>query len=136
MSHQHKRPIKNLRPTQFALGMKEVTFKVQKLKKMNHEELNEYLQNHPVPIVIDSASEAHLIDHHHLVRACWELVIDHVFVEVVEDLSTHSHGSFWDKMKKSNWVRLFDQFGKGPHEPIQLPLDITGLADDPYRSLA
>ena len=117
-------------------GMMEVRHKVSKFKKMDHHELHEYLENHAVPIVIDSDSEAHLIDHHHLVRACWELGIEQVFVEVVADFSDYSHHTFWEKMKKSNWVRLFDQFGKGPHEPVLLPLGISGLADDPYRSLA
>jgi hypothetical protein len=39
-------------------------------------------------------------------------------------------------MKKKKWTHLYDQFGQGPHDPLYLPEDITGLADDPYRSLA
>jgi hypothetical protein len=39
-------------------------------------------------------------------------------------------------MYVSHWVHLFDQFGRGGYKPEQLPLDIRGLADDPYRGLA
>jgi hypothetical protein len=39
-------------------------------------------------------------------------------------------------MKKDNLVYLYDEFGNGPHKPEDLPLDVRGLADDPYRDLA
>ena len=131
-----KKNIFELRPTQFTLGMREVEEKVKKIKKMNEKELHEYLHSHPVPVVICSDGNAHLIDHHHLVRACWEAGVDHVIIEIKDDFSDHSQPHFWDKMKDSKWVHLYDQFGKGPHEPHQLPFDIRGLADDLYRSLA
>ena len=130
-----KHSIFNLLPTQFSLGLKEVEAKVKKMKAFSAKEVDEYLHSHLVP-VIQHDEAMHLIDHHHLVRACWEAGIEHVQVEIIADLSGHSEKDFWEKMKKSNWVHLYDQFGNGPHEFHQLPSDIRGLADDVYRSLA
>ena len=69
-----KRSIYDLRPTQFALGMKEVEAKVKKLKNFTEKELHDYLHHHPVPVVLCKDGNAHVIDHHHLVRACWEII--------------------------------------------------------------
>jgi hypothetical protein len=131
-----KRKVHELRPTQFALGMREVSVKREKIRKMNERELDEYLDSHKVPIVLCRNGEAHLIDHHHLVRACWEAGVHHVITEVKEDFSRLSDEAFWKAMLERSWAHLFDQLGKGPHEPHLLPIDIRGLADDPYRSLA
>ena len=43
---------------------------------------------------------------------------------------------FWKRMKAKNWVYPFDQLGAGPHNPIDLPENVRGMADDPYRSVA
>jgi hypothetical protein len=126
----------SLRPTQFALGMLEVETKVRKLRKMSEDELKDYLKEHPVPVVRAPDGEVYLIDHHHLVRACWELGIDKLVLEEKEDFSKLSEEQFWKKMRSSKWLYLHDQFGKGPHSATLLPRDVRGLADDPFRSLA
>src|SRR5476651_713504 len=43
---------------------------------------------------------------------------------------------FWKQLQSEGWIYLHDQFGKGPHAPELLPVDIRGMADDPFRSLA
>lgn len=131
-----KTHVMELKPTQFALGMREVEVKVAKLRKMSGKELDDYLHEHKVPVIQAQGGHLYLIDHHHLVRACWEAHIDHVRVEIKADLSSLSEEKFWEKMKASGWVYLHDQFGKGPHAPQFLPIDVRGLADDPFRSLA
>ncbi len=131
-----KKKIFELRPTQFALGLREVEAKTKKLKALAHHELDDFLKAHRVPVIQHDDETFHLIDHHHLVRACWEMDIEHVYVEIIADLSKYKVDHFWEKMKDSNWVHPYDQFGKGPHPIDALPLDIRGLADDPYRSLA
>jgi len=131
-----KRHVFDLRPTQFAVGMYEVHAKKKKLKAMSDKELKAYLHEHPVPVVICKNGDAHIVDHHHLVRACWELGIEDVLTEIIEDLSSHTDESFWQRMRHSNWMHPFDQFGKGPHSHELLPMDIRGLADDVYRSMA
>jgi hypothetical protein len=131
-----KTHVLDLKPTQFALGMREVEQKVEKLKKMSATELDAYQHEHRVPVVQAVGGDLYLIDHHHLVRACWEAHITHVRVELKADLSHLGDQKFWEHMTEQGWVYLHDQFGKGPHAPQLLPIDVRGLADDPFRSLA
>jgi hypothetical protein len=131
-----KIPVLDLKPTQFALGLREVARKVAKLRAMGHDERHEYLHARPVPVVLSARKHWHLIDHHHHLRACWEAGVEEVPVEVKADYSHLALGHFWDAMHEARWIHLLDQFGHGPHDPLLLPEDIRGLADDPYRSLA
>lgn len=126
----------DLRPTQFAVGNREVETKARKLAKLTHDDRQAYLHEHPVPVVKAADGHIFLIDHHHLVRAAWESGVKHVTTETREDWSDLPASKFWDKMEKEGWVYLHDQFGKGPHSPDLLPVDVRGLADDPFRSLA
>jgi hypothetical protein len=128
--------ILNLRPTQFALGMREVEAKTSKLVKLGPDERHDYLRDHPVPLVLGPEGVPYLIDHHHLARAAWEVGIKELATETRADLSHLSESKFWEQMAHEGWVYLHDQFGKGPHLPDLLPLDVRGLADDPFRSLA
>jgi hypothetical protein len=131
-----KQPLLSLKPTQFALGLREVARKVAELKDMGHDERHEFLHARPVPVVLSAGKRWHIVDHHHHARACWELGVEELPVEVKADLSHLSETEFWKAMHESRWVHLHDQFGLGPHAPALLPEDIRGLADDPFRSLA
>ena len=125
----------DLRPCQFVLGMKEVESKIEKIRKLKGKALRAYLDNHVIPLVRGPNREHYIIDHHHFLRACWELQIDDYSVHLMEDLSHLSEPDFWNKMVKRDWTYLHDQFGFGPHLPAALPVDIRCLADDPFRSL-
>lgn len=125
----------DLRPCQFVLGMKEVEFKIQKMKMMSKKELARFCKERVIPIVIGPKNELYQIDHHHFARACWELGEDGYSVHVLKDLSRLSESAFWNEMVGRGWCYLQDQFGMGPHMPSALPADIRCLADDPYRSL-
>lgn len=125
-----------IRPTQMAVGMREVDRKLEKLRTMKKSELIDYLKDHRIPVVLGPEDRVFLVDHHHLSRACWELGMEELPVDVLADMSKHSWSAHWKLMKEKSWVHLFDQFGNGPHDPIHLPESIKGLADDPYRSLA
>ena len=131
-----KQPILDLKPTQFALGLREVARKVQKLKAMSHDERHEYVHSRPVPVVLSAKKHFYVVDHHHHARACWEVGVEELPVEIKADLSRLPAVEFWIAMHEARWVHLLDQFGLGPHEPHLLPEDIRGMADDPYRSLA
>jgi len=131
-----KLPVLQFKPTQFALGLREVSRKAAKLKAMGRDERHEYLHARPVPVVLSSKKHYYLVDHHHHARACWEVGVEELPLEVKADLSHLAHDEFWKAMHEARWVHLHDQFGHGPHEPRLLPEDIRGLADDPYRSLA
>ena len=131
-----KHAVLDLRPTQMALGMKEVEHRVNIIRGLKKEELQDYLHVRKVPVVLAPKGRIYLVDRHHLVRACWEASVTEVTTDVIADLSAHSFDDLWAKMKESNWIFPFDQFGGGPHDPIHLPENVRGMADDPYRSLA
>ena len=131
-----KRRILALRPTQFAVGMREVDRRIQKFRALSGKKLDAYLRRHPVPVVVGPDRIDYLVDGHHHVRSCWEAGYRDIFIDVKADNSHMDELDFWDVMRKSSWTHLYDEFGGGPHEPQRLPEDIRGVADDPYRSLA
>jgi len=128
--------ILDLRPTQFVLGMKEIEFKVGKIRALQPTELKAYCMNHTIPVVLGPRKQVYMIDHHHFARACWETDTQCFRLKVVKDLQSLKENAFWNFMIQKDWVYLHDQFGYGPHFVANLPVDIRCLADDPYRSLA
>lgn len=126
----------SLRPTQFCLGFYEIDEKIDKIKKMKKEELQRYLEEKIVPVIIGPNNLVYMIDRHHLVRCCWELGVEKVYINEVSDLSHLDEEEFWEVMKKARWCYLFDQFGEGPRSEKLLPETIRTMSDDPYRSLA
>jgi hypothetical protein len=131
-----KRRILELRPTQFAVGMKEVDRRIGKFQALSEKKLDAYLRRHPVPVVVGPGRIDYLVDGHHHARSCWEAGHRDIFVDIQADKSEMLEQPFWAFMRRSHWAHLYDEFGGGPHEPQRLPEDIRGLADDPYRSLA
>ena len=125
----------DLKPTQFSIGLREVKKKAKKLSNMKPRDLEDYLEAHPVPVVT-YRTKLYIIDHHHMVRACWEAGIEGIYVDLKADLSRLGPGEFWKTMERRRWAHLYDHNGKGPLPPSKLPKDIRGLKDDPYRSLA
>lgn len=127
-----KAKILALKPTQFAVGMDEVEFRVKEMTKMKPNTRHEYVHSHKIP-VIRGPEGLYLIDKHHLVRALWEMGHDHVPVVIKADLRKALR--FWDGMMHNNWVYCVDQFGQ-PRLPRDLPRNIRCMADNPWRSLA
>ena len=126
----------SLRPAQFVLGMHEVQDKVKKIKRMTAKQRKKYINDHCVPVV-KLQNTLYIIDHHHFVRACWETGIKKVKVHVVSFIgSDMNKKDFWKFMKGNEWTYLTDQFGRTNNDPLLLPLDVRGMADDPYRGLA
>ena len=131
-------PTLSLKPTQFALGLLEVEFKVVEMKAMKAKKLEKLVRESPVPVVVSPWKELCITNRHHFLFACWHAGVRRVRVEVVKDYSRSKltyHG-FWKKLAREKRAYLHDQFGEGPRSPLYLPIDIRGMADDPYRSLA
>jgi hypothetical protein len=128
----------SLKPTQFAVGMLEIEYKVLDMKKLGKKKLQKLIDENPIPVVISPWKELCITDHHHFLFACWHADIFRVKVKVIKDYSHSrlSYHRFWQKLARENRAYLYDQFGNGPQKPLYLPMDIRGLADDPYRSLA
>ena len=126
-----------LRPTQSAVGMKEVEIRAEKISEMTAKELEHYLRKHVAPIAIGPGGIPYLLDHQHLARALLQAHAGKIlYAEVKENWSKLSEPEFWAKMKEHDWVYLHDETGKPMPDPTGLPRSIESMRDDPYRSLA
>jgi hypothetical protein len=134
-----KRKILSLRPTQFAVGMLEIDEKIKEVEKFSKKELKDYINDNAVPVVRSPDDELYVVDKHHFLCVCHHLGVEKVKVEIIKDFQLEvkmDYEKFWKWMFKSRNSYPYCQFGEGPREPIYLPHDIRGLADDPYRSIA
>jgi len=129
--------IDDLRPMQFAIGLREVKMRAAKVRLMNPQELDHYLDDHLGTIVIGPGGAPFVVDKHHLARVLIEAKAGSVIrARVLENASKLSEPEFWAHMKEKKWVYLYDEHGKGPLDPADLPRTIAAMRDDPYRSLA
>jgi hypothetical protein len=140
----YKLRVKDLSPTQFALGKAEVAVRTGRMRKKFNKDpanLHDYLRVRPVPVVV-RAKKFYLVDHHHLVCALYHALHETrgkdicVYVKVMANASTLEEVYFWKTMHEHNWVYLFDRAGGGPRQPQTLPAHIEDLDFNPYRSLA
>jgi hypothetical protein len=84
-----------LRPTQSAVGMKEVEMRVEKISKMTPKELEHYLRKHVAPIAIGPGGVPYLLDHQHLARALLQAhASETLYAEVKENWSKLSESEF------------------------------------------
>jgi hypothetical protein len=127
--------VEQLRPLQATVGMLEVEAKRKHLLAMNQKDLKAFLKGAPIPTVIGEEERHYIIDHHHLARALWDGGITKVFATVVEDLSRLPESEFWDTVIERRWVHPYDEHGI-LRAMSAIPDDVSGLTDDPYRSLA
>jgi hypothetical protein len=125
-----------LRPTQLSVGMIAVQNKETELASKTGSKVYAYQQKHPEPVVKGPGNALFITDHHHLALAMADLGIETTACQVVADYSGLDPRSFWAKMSEQHWVYLYDENGKGPRSPADLPRTVAGLKDDPYRSLA
>jgi hypothetical protein len=130
--------IKTLHPTQLAVGMQQVREKAARIGEKKKKKQKKYFEEHEVPVVVGPGGKHYLVDHHHLCVAALQINVHKVYIQVIEDWSADSPQEFWQKMHPK-YVWLHDATGKPltlEEFPSLLPEDVTGLKDDPYRSLA
>jgi hypothetical protein len=135
MENVEFKSIMKLRPTQSGLGMEEVYHKVKQIKEMKSHELEEYINQKVVPVVIGPNGELYLIDHHHYAYSMHLAGHNEVKVNVIKNLSHLSVDDFWAEMINKKWAWLYLPNGK-PIGPKKLPTSLTKLSNDYYRSLA
>jgi hypothetical protein len=152
-------PVLSIRPMQFDVGMRSVAKKADKYRRMTPQALRAFLVANPIPVIAKEDGSVHVNkrahstpqvdskvkktetrpnDHHHESRAAWEAGIRFIAASTqrTEDASTpKKEKKFWKKMKRENQVYLRDRFGE-KRDPADLPMDVRGLGDNPYRSLA
>lgn len=131
----HPIAIDDLRPTQMTVGYREVERKRRDWEARAGDKGRDYLGSHMIPVVIGPKGRRWMIDNHHLARALHEEGVKEVLVRVVADLGHVQGRLFKTFMDNRNWFHPFD--AKGRRQALgRIPHHISGLADDPYRSLA
>src|SRR5947209_8943326 len=133
-------PILSLRLTQMTVGMKEVKEKRKRLREYwkehkSKKKQGEFLGKHMIPVVLGPDDCNYVVDHHHLARALHDEGIKDVLVTVIGDLTMVGRDAFWGVMDNKRWVYPYDAKGERLHFK-DLPKSVTGLKDDPFRSLA
>lgn len=127
--------VKDLRPTQITVGMREVTLKRQAIRAQSAKKTGTFLGNHMIPVVLGPKKKNYVIDHHHLARALIEEGIKDVLVTVISDLSALDKDAFLFMLDNRGWMHPFDENGRR-RDYAALPKTIGELVDDPYRSMA
>jgi len=131
----HPVAVAELRPTQITVGFQEVAEKRKEWRARAGEAAGEYLGRHMLPTVLGPKGRHYLVDHHHLALALRLEGAKHVLATVQADLRGLSKDSFWTYMDNRGWCHPYDAEG-ARRDFKDIPSDVDGLADDPYRSLA
>ena len=136
--------IKDLHPTQPAVGMDAVQCKAEKITakyQYKPSKFDKYLAdaNRFVPMVRGPGGVFYITDHHHLSAGVWNSDIPKdkkvVNAYLIADWSSLKANDFWILMKANNNTWLKDPSGK-EIAPNQLPDSIAKLVDDPLRTLS
>ena len=134
-SHLITAKLKDLRPTQITVGMAEVAAKIEQWKEFDATKREHYLADHWFPAVTGPNGDHYIVDHHHLGLALLESHVKSVRLVVFKDLSSLRVKEFWVAMDHHDWVHPYN--AKGHRDDFSaIPKKLTGLVDDPYRSLA
>jgi len=127
--------IKDLRPTQITVGMREVMAKREHWRETGGKKAGKFLGKHMIPVILGPKKRHYVIDHHHLALALHEEGVKDVAVTVISNLSALDTDEFWTVMDNHRWMYPFNAEGKRCHY-TDIPKRVTGLADDPFRSLS
>jgi hypothetical protein len=129
--------IEAVRPTQFAVGYREVEERARNIVGKSPKKLKKYMEEHLPLLVVGPGGVPFLIDGHHLALALLNhRVGDHFEARIEANWRDLSPAEFWKNMRQHGWVYLYDNEGHGPLDPDRLPRKVTELTDDPYRALA
>jgi hypothetical protein len=124
--------ILSLRPTQFTVGLREVT---EKRRKIEQRTICPATIHNSFPVVLGPAGKVYLLDRHHYATAFCRMGAKRVRIMVVDDLSHLDPAKFWATLEQRSWVRPFDRLGmRRPFD--HMPTHVLALEDDPFRSLA
>ncbi|MFZ4803769.1 MAG: ParB-like protein [Synechococcus lacustris] len=129
-------PIASLHPTQMCVGLAEVLNRHKDFSAENPEDRSRYLKGRPVPLVRSGAGELWMVDRHHRLRGLLEVQPGaSAWGYVVLELATDDPAVVLANLRERGWLYLYNGRGQGPLEPQALPANLSGLEDDPFRSL-
>lgn len=131
--------LKHLKPTQIAVGMKQVELKQKRLRELekdkNKDKLDDFILDRPIRVVLGPDGDAYVIDHHHLALALIREGHKTAPVLVEADYSHLPPAEFWQKMEDMHYVYPYDADGI-KRSVDDIPDTLTEMQDDPYRALA
>ena len=126
--------IADLRPTQITVGMREVSERRKRWRHLKRKD-TDFLGKHMIPVILGPKDRHYIIDHHHLARALHDEGVQRVFVTVMVNLKRLEQKAFWAVLDNRSWIHPFD--AKGYRQTYaDIPTSVSGLIDDPFRSLA
>ena len=129
-------PIASLQPTQLCVGMAEVRSRQRDFSGESATDRRDYLGTKPVPLVRSRSGAMWMVDRHHRLRALMEIDPSATaFGYVALQLDHDDRHAVLEALHQRGWLYLYDGRGLGPLAPSALPHQLTGLQDDPYRSL-
>ena len=128
-------PIKELRPTQITVGLREVAEKRKGWREKHGRKAGEFLAGHMIPVVLGPKEQPYVTDHHHLALALRDEGVIEVATSVILDLSRLEPDAFWVVLDNHGLMHPFDERGRRK-QYRDIPTSIDDLVDDPYRSLA
>ncbi|MBV8683145.1 MAG: chromosome partitioning protein ParB [Caulobacteraceae bacterium] len=128
-------PLAELKPTQITVGFHEVEEKRKHFRELKEQDSGTFIGRHMIPTVLGPKKRHYIIDNHHLACALYKEGVESVLVTVTADLSVLSKASFWRFLDNRAWCHPYDTEGRRI-DFDDIPGSITGLKDDPYRSLA
>jgi hypothetical protein len=131
----HPVSIADLRPTQITVGMREVHAKQKSWQDQDATKKPEFLGRHMIPVIRGPKDRLYVLDHHHLSLALHNEGVENVLVSSVLDLRSLSKDEFWTYLDNRCWVHPYDASGKRK-DFADIPKKISGLKDDPFRSIA
>jgi hypothetical protein len=128
--------VAELQPTQLCVGLAEVRSRQVDFSQESAQERRRYLGRKPVPLVRNPEGQLWMVDRHHRLRALVEMEPEaRAFGYVVHESSASSRVAVLAELEQRGWLYLYDGRGQGPLAPTDLPTRLSGLQDDPYRSL-
>lgn len=128
---------RQLHPTQFSHGWREVVAKQAKIERMTPAKLKAYLIDKDVPVVIGPGGVPYLTDGHHTLRSLIESqqADKTAYGHILANWSELSADEFWARMQASNYTYLKDAQAR-PQPPSALPATLLDMQRDPWRGLA
>ncbi len=139
MLHPHPQLINaqlaQLHPTQITVGKMEVALKRKEWGALGKKSRSAALASHWFPAISGPENKYYIVDHHHFGLALLEEEVKTVSLMLLKDLSWLEPSRFWSVMDHHQWVHPYDSQGVR-RDFHAVPLHLTHLQDDPYRSLA
>jgi hypothetical protein len=128
---------RQLHPTQFSHGWREVVYKQHKIDAMSPAEVTAYLKDKNVPVVIGPGGIPYMTDGHHTLRSLIESKAPDktAYGYIFANWSDLDVPAFWARMAANNCTYLKDATGR-PQPPAALPATLVAMQRDPYRGLA